>query len=249
MPPATRVPVIGPGGRSILAAADSEQRAHFDHTLRVGRHPLNDLVLEHPRISGHHAVLEALPEGGRIKDLGSRNGTSVNGRRIRGWRSLKTGDTVRFGGIATWTVEAMAPPGLLGNGIGTLETTERARPGAEPPQLHLYLAFDGPGDGVIRVEHTGRTWTAHAGLRFILLWVLAGAGGDWVRDEDLKTKLWGHTGAAEVDRSAFYKLLHDTRQMFAHKGVDGVLIEKRPGSTRLRLPPDHIHVGSSPRTP
>lgn len=232
----------GTGGRSFLVAVDSDEQSRFDHTLRVGRHPLNDLVLDHPRISGHHAVVEALPDGGRIKDLGSRNGTTVNGKRIRGWRSLKPGDKVRFGGIATWRVEVLAPPGLLVGGSGSLETTERARPTAEPIGLHLHLAFDGPGDGVIRVDHGDRTWTAHGGMRFILVWVLAQAGGGWVNDEDLKTKLWGHSGAAEVDRSAFYKLLHDTRQMFARQGVEGVLIEKRPGSTRLRLPPDQIHL-------
>ncbi|MBV9121832.1 MAG: ATP-binding cassette domain-containing protein, partial [Planctomycetes bacterium] len=50
--------------------------------LVVGRSPDCDLCLPHPSISRRHALLERLPEGLRLRDLGSVNGVFVGGQRI-----------------------------------------------------------------------------------------------------------------------------------------------------------------------
>ncbi len=50
-------------------------------TLRIGRAPDNDIVLEEPNVSWHHAELRAGPT---IVDLGSRNGVRLNEQMIRG---------------------------------------------------------------------------------------------------------------------------------------------------------------------
>jgi ABC-type multidrug transport system ATPase subunit len=51
--------------------------------LRIGRTPDNDLVLDDLEVSRHHAELRKAPDGRLvIADLGSHNGTFVNGRRI-----------------------------------------------------------------------------------------------------------------------------------------------------------------------
>lgn len=47
--------------------------------LRVGCHPENDLVLADPAVSKKHFVIERKAEGFRLQDLGSTNGTRVNG--------------------------------------------------------------------------------------------------------------------------------------------------------------------------
>ncbi|MEV6978332.1 FHA domain-containing protein [Kitasatospora sp. NPDC093806] len=53
-------------------------------TVRIGRAPDNDLVLEDLVVSRHHAELRTLPDGGHeIVDLGSHNGTYLNGRPVR----------------------------------------------------------------------------------------------------------------------------------------------------------------------
>jgi len=47
--------------------------------LRCGSNPGNDLVLDHPTVSRVHAELAAVEQGVRVRDLGSTNGTRVNG--------------------------------------------------------------------------------------------------------------------------------------------------------------------------
>lgn len=68
--------------------------------VRVGRHPEADLQFDPERdraVSAYHAVLARDRDGWFVRDLGSRNGTLVNGDRIEGDRRLGDGDTIRFG--------------------------------------------------------------------------------------------------------------------------------------------------------
>ena len=48
----------------------------------IGRSPLNDIVIDHPCASRQHAAIRADSEGYWIADLGSRNGTYVNGEAL-----------------------------------------------------------------------------------------------------------------------------------------------------------------------
>jgi pSer/pThr/pTyr-binding forkhead associated (FHA) protein len=64
----------------------------------VGKAPENDLSLtEDPTASHLHAVLERFPAGWCVTDLGSSNGTWVNGERIWSSRRLRHGDEIRLG--------------------------------------------------------------------------------------------------------------------------------------------------------
>jgi DNA-binding NtrC family response regulator len=51
-------------------------------SLRIGKAPDNDLVLPDDTVSRHHCELERTDAGVRVKDLGSTNGTKVQGARI-----------------------------------------------------------------------------------------------------------------------------------------------------------------------
>jgi len=64
----------------------------------VGRRHDNDLRIKETYISGYHSELTRT-EGGdfMISDLGSSNGTFLNGRRIDGKEKIKAGDFIKFG--------------------------------------------------------------------------------------------------------------------------------------------------------
>ncbi|PYQ05051.1 MAG: hypothetical protein DMF82_09305, partial [Acidobacteria bacterium] len=65
-------------------------------TYTLGRHRNNDIVISDPKVSSFHARLDRSPEGFRLVDLKSRNGSYVNGERIES-AELNTGDEVRLG--------------------------------------------------------------------------------------------------------------------------------------------------------
>jgi DNA-binding NtrC family response regulator len=67
-------------------------------TNLVGAAPECDLRLDHPTVSRRHARLEAGPAAARIEDLGSSNGTFVNGRRVER-QPVEAGDRVTFGRV------------------------------------------------------------------------------------------------------------------------------------------------------
>src|SRR5579859_5688333 len=50
--------------------------------IRIGRAPDNDLTLEHLGVSKHHVELSVTPAGLVVTDLGSANGTFINGSRV-----------------------------------------------------------------------------------------------------------------------------------------------------------------------
>ena len=63
----------------------------------VGREPTNDFVLPDLQVSRRHAVLRIGDGRVEVHDLGSTNGTFVNGERLGAPRALGPGDAVRFG--------------------------------------------------------------------------------------------------------------------------------------------------------
>jgi hypothetical protein len=72
----------------------------------VGRSRQADIVLNDPNISREHA--EIRPRGGSwvITDLGSTNGSQLNGRRIEGSEVLRSGDEIELGAsLMTFTLE------------------------------------------------------------------------------------------------------------------------------------------------
>jgi ABC transport system ATP-binding/permease protein len=77
-------------GRRLVMDADG---------LTIGRQPDNDVTIAHSSVSRHHARIAPVEGGHWIVDLGSRNGTQLNGERFRGEsRWLGNGDTVVIGG-------------------------------------------------------------------------------------------------------------------------------------------------------
>ena len=68
--------------------------------IGLGRHPLSDVRFDAERdldVSSRHAAIVRKTEGFVLQDLGSKNGTFVNGTRITGDTVLKGGDVIGFG--------------------------------------------------------------------------------------------------------------------------------------------------------
>ncbi len=67
--------------------------------VRIGRALENDLSLDDVRVSRLHAEVATRSDGSQeVRDLGSSNGTFLNGRRIRGAEPLEDGDFIGIGG-------------------------------------------------------------------------------------------------------------------------------------------------------
>ncbi|HEV7556331.1 MAG TPA: FHA domain-containing protein, partial [Kofleriaceae bacterium] len=79
--------VLGQGGATVALGA---------RPVVVGAHSSCDLVLVDPQVSRRHAELAITPEGIRIKDLGSTNGTWWQGTRVADV-VVPGGATVQFG--------------------------------------------------------------------------------------------------------------------------------------------------------
>ncbi len=70
--------------------------------LMIGRAPLNDIVLDESGVSRQHAGIRGDSEGYWVSDLGSRNGTFVNGEKLGSEpRQLRNFDRIELGGINT----------------------------------------------------------------------------------------------------------------------------------------------------
>jgi pSer/pThr/pTyr-binding forkhead associated (FHA) protein len=67
-----------------------------DDLITIGRSPDNTIVINNPSVSARHAHLQLAGETYRLKDLGSTNGTHVNGKPVT--ETLLTfDDRIRFG--------------------------------------------------------------------------------------------------------------------------------------------------------
>lgn len=79
-------------------------------TLTVGRRESADIVLRFPNVSGLHCELSLVDGYWYVKDLGSSNGTKVNGSRVSEQR-LDPGDTLS---VARHEYEVAYEPARLG---------------------------------------------------------------------------------------------------------------------------------------
>lgn len=164
---------------AILKRAHDETVFHMCDETLVGRSRASDLRLDEPFVSGLHASLHFGDAGWEIRDLGSRNGTRVNGKMLeRGSTStLVTNDQICFGNARqTWVVQSDAPPaplaisasGLLAVGRGSMLPI----PSAEEPEVtvvldthHGWMLEPGGSDDARVVEDRetlsvgGQTWT------------------------------------------------------------------------------------------
>jgi ABC-type multidrug transport system ATPase subunit/ABC-type multidrug transport system permease subunit len=94
-----------PAARLLAGKLNLGNKAHDSvkftaETMVFGRHPECDKVLSNPSVSARHARLTRARDGFLLEDLGSSNGTYVNGQRLDRPTSVKAGDII---GLGTYT--------------------------------------------------------------------------------------------------------------------------------------------------
>ena len=82
-----------------------------------------DVVVAEPSVSRVHALLQQVGDTWFVEDCGSRNGTTVNGRRVTGLTTVRPGDEIRLGRAALRLGGAPRPPGSVTEGVAARPAT------------------------------------------------------------------------------------------------------------------------------
>lgn len=134
----------------------------------VGRRPYNDIVIDNLAVSGEHAVFTVEDHGIFVEDLGSTNGTYVNGKAVRR-ELLHNHDTVEIGKFRVRLVES-APEGLRA-GVAPAAAPPAARIrvlagsalGREMALTKAVTTIGRAGEGSATITHSGGSYLiAHA---------------------------------------------------------------------------------------
>ena len=88
--------------RPLVLPAGSQRR------FTIGREEACDLTIDDLTVSRWHAGLQQCADGWLLADLGSTNGTRLNGWRVRGQVPVRPGDWVSFGAVTVVLAERQA---------------------------------------------------------------------------------------------------------------------------------------------
>jgi len=126
----------------------------------IGRRSHNDVVIDNLAVSGEHAVMVMSGSDVFLEDLGSTNGTTVNGQPIKK-HLLQSGDTVEVGKYRLKYVT----DGLSGDDAAVdIDTSQPLR-----------REFYGPGPATIQVRQPGAAQAAAEAAASANIKILSGA--------------------------------------------------------------------------
>ena len=103
-----------------------------EHKLTVGRLGENDICLDEGSVSGHHARIVETPDGVILEDLGSTNGTFLNGEQVTGSLPVGEGDEIYFGNVRSVFMETAVQETPAPTPVSV---TASAEPGGPPPNF------------------------------------------------------------------------------------------------------------------
>jgi FHA domain-containing protein len=185
------------------------QRWQLSQTVVLGRESTCDVVVSDRQISRFHARLTPTPEGVILEDLGSKNGTHLNGVLITAPVVLQDGDIMSV---------AMAQQFMFIISDATTPLLEGTSP-------HGRLMMD---------LKSRRVWVNQQQLvpplsaqQFKLLWLLYERNGQVLTRPDLVAVVWGDDQAAGVSDQALDALIRRLRDRLAaldptHQYIDTV---------------------------
>lgn len=206
----------------------------------IGRREDNDLVLPFGYVSGHHARLEFEAGGWSISDLGSTNGTRVNGRPAEDTR-LASGDRISLGSLDIRFVDEATPsedlqdhvaPTELADEPDAFETLASLSPegGSELEKLSLLLDLQ---------ARWGEEFTANSTIQRILQSALTVSGAERAclllrRAGEFQYSAGADAGGRTLSeeefhasRSVLQKVLDDGEPVFMTQGLEGDIAEQK----------------------
>ena len=195
-------------------------RVELTRTTVIGRDPSCAVVIPDRQVSRYHATLTPTPEGVRIEDMGSKNGTHCNGARIDAPLLLHDGDLIQI---------ALAQEFTYLSSDSTMPLTE---PIARPGRLRLDLR----ARAVWVDEH--QVDPPLSALQFHLLQMLYENEGRVVSRQELVSTSWGTEQAAGVSDQALDALIRRLRDRLAeYDPATSYVVTVRGHGLRLDNPP------------
>lgn len=169
--------------------------------ITIGRSPDCDIVLDDRQVSRHHALIRW--ENGQyiVQDLGSKNGTHVNGRELTGPYVLQDGDEIQI---------------ALRYRMAFVDAEETAP-----------LVLDLPPQGLTLVKETRQVYVGGKELspplslpQYRLLELLVDAGGGVVNREAVVHAVWPEAVEEGVSEQAIDALVRRLRERIAELDPD-----------------------------
>ncbi|HWS28333.1 MAG TPA: SpoIIE family protein phosphatase [Xanthomonadales bacterium] len=185
---------------SLLSGSHKGRVMKVEREGVIGRDPAVEYSIDDPTVSRRHAELIRSAEGWRLRDLGSANGTEINGARLIGDKALREGDVIGVGRV-TMVYNTQLAGTVRGSGpIGveqTLPPDEMLQPG--PELVSAMLAG-------LRAEHRDAESQAAAALAAMIR-MIPGAVRASVVDWRAGKLLARAPEGAEVSRSTLFRAL------------------------------------------
>lgn len=182
-------------------------------TILVGRSKDCQIQLSHPLVSRHHAELSAGDERAfLIRDLASRNGTSVNGHLLHDASASRSGDvSVQIGPY----VLLLGPPATEDSDTVLVDASTISTRVTLDRGVHALML-----DGKVVVERL-------SGLEYRLLDAMASEAPNLVENKVLGDAVWE---SGQWDSYMLHNLVRRVRRKMEQNGVDtNDLIVSSPG--------------------
>lgn len=170
----------GPAPGKVYSLENSE--------ISIGREVGSDVFINDEEVSRRHARLISQFGDYILEDLGSTNGTFVNGQRATGQRILKPGDTILFGERVSLTYEEVPfDPNATQASLSSTEPPpvvpeyepppEEAQYPTSPPPTYVGRVPESPVEPLVPEENRPRrTWIwAGCGCALVLVCILVGS--------------------------------------------------------------------------
>jgi len=202
------------------------QRWMVHDSLIIGRDASCDVMIPSRQVSRNHARLEMTGKGTSIQDLGSKNGTHLNGEEISETKVLKDGDLIQI---------AFAQQFIFLSSDATM-----------PLEMGTLEGMAAQQEGLLKLEKGSRqVWIGEQELlpplsasQFLLLEILYDNQDKVISRKDIIAEIWGADNAVDVSEQALDALVRRLRdRLAAVEPSQSFIVTVRGHGLRLDNPP------------